>query len=428
MHYIPLIFFLTSLIFSPTISTNILNGVTLELTHVDYGRQLTKFEHLKICALRSQIRTAYLTTRLFPNSKNPYNQANIPFHPSGAYEYVLEFSMGTPPQPYTFILDTGSDLIWTQCKPCKQCMKQPAPLFEPTKSSTFSLLPCSNKMCQDLQDREQCISNQCIYSYSYGDSTYSYGPLSREIFTLGTTNKVKMPFTFGCGIQNGGDLNNASGIAGFGRASYSFVSQLGVPGFSYCMTDNINKKSPLKFGSQAEIYSNIFAPVQTTPFIPAFSQDYSTVYFVSMTGITVGTTWLKIPRSVFANGTIVDSGTAFTQMPEAAYNEFREAFLSIVKLPFSKESPEGLECFSSKKIRPSRVKVPNVIFHFQGMDMHLPRKNYVMDLDKKGLMCLTMQMTSDLFILGNEQQKNMQVMYDLANNRLAIAPTQCDKQ
>ncbi|KAL4317858.1 hypothetical protein GQ457_18G013970 [Hibiscus cannabinus] len=52
-------------------------------------------------------------------------------------EYLLNISLSTPGFDVVAIADTGSDLIWTQCKSCSQCFKQDAPLFDPSKSSTY---------------------------------------------------------------------------------------------------------------------------------------------------------------------------------------------------------------------------------------------------------------------------------------------------
>lgn len=395
--------------------------IQLELTHVDYGRQLTKFELIKRAASRSQARAALLASKC---NSDPLSRANIPFRPSGGLEYVLELSVGTPPVLYPFLLDTGSGLIWTQCKPCSKCIKQPTPLFDPSKSSTFSLLPCSNKQCQAL-DQKNCTKKHCMYYYSYADGTNSYGSLASDTFTLGTNSELKVHVAFGCGNINGGDLNNSSGIAGFSRAETSFVSQLGVSGFSYCMTDDINEKSPLRFGTQEEIYKGIVAPVQTSKFINPLP-GYETLYFVAMTGITVGTKQLSIPKSVFAQGTIVDSGTAFTQLPEVAFTKLEKALFANLKLTVA-NSTAGLDCFSSRSIPPSQVKVPKVILHFQGIDMKLPRENYIVDMDDEGVLCFSMMKADSFGILGNTQQINMQVLYDLKNSRLAVAPNQCYK-
>ncbi|KAJ1701535.1 hypothetical protein LUZ63_001314 [Rhynchospora breviuscula] len=401
--------------------------IQLELTHIDHGQNLTKFELLTRAAHRSRARASLLYA-MHCTSSNPISRTNIPFHPSGGLEFVLELTMGTPPKPYPFLLDTGSGLIWTQCKPCSKCIKQPSPIFDPSKSSTFSHLSCSDNLCQALS-QSNCTRNQCEYFYSYADQTYSIGDYARETFTLGTNGDVKVSMAIGCGHTNGGDLNNSSGIAGFSRVETSMVSQLGVPGFSYCMTDDINKRTLLKFGTQEEIFRDIKAKVQATKFVdpPPGIEGYD-LYFVSMTGITVGTKRLSIPKSVFAQGTIVDSGTTFTELPNVAYNKLKKALQSSTKWSPSNITILGLECFSTGSIRPSQVKVPKVIFHFPGMNLEIPRDNYIADMDEQGVMCLGMTNSDSFGIIGNGLQTNMQVLYDLKNSKLVIAPNQCYKK
>ena len=52
-------------------------------------------------------------------------QANII---SNGGECLFEYSVGTPPVQILGIADTGSELIWLQCKPCNGFYKQIAPL------------------------------------------------------------------------------------------------------------------------------------------------------------------------------------------------------------------------------------------------------------------------------------------------------------
>jgi hypothetical protein len=63
-------------------------------------------------------------------------------------EYVMELSLGTPPQKFFTVVDTGSDLTWVQCSPCILCFEQPNPLFNPTASSTYSPTTCNNNLCK----------------------------------------------------------------------------------------------------------------------------------------------------------------------------------------------------------------------------------------------------------------------------------------
>lgn len=99
-----------------------------------------------------------------------------------------------------------------------------------------------------------------------------------------------------------------------------------------------------------------------------------------------------------------------------------------MKLSVSNISIEYLDCFSSPSILPSRVKAPKVILHFEGIDMKLSRENFLLDVDEQGVLCLTMMKTDSFGVLGNQQQINMQVLYDLKDSKLAVAPNQCYKK
>ena len=57
----------------------------------------------------------------------------------GTGNYVLPVSLGTPKKDLTLIFDTGSDLTWTQCKPCaRSCYNQTETIFDPSASNTHT--------------------------------------------------------------------------------------------------------------------------------------------------------------------------------------------------------------------------------------------------------------------------------------------------
>ena len=63
-------------------------------------------------------------------------------------EYVMELSLGTPPQKLSGIVDTGSDLTWVQCSPYSVCFQQPHPSFDPAASASYSQKNCNDDMCK----------------------------------------------------------------------------------------------------------------------------------------------------------------------------------------------------------------------------------------------------------------------------------------
>jgi hypothetical protein len=76
----------------------------------------------------------------------PYNDKSklfsIPVSP-GEGEFLTRFALGIPAQSFTLILDTGSELVWTQCLPCEPCLSQIGPEFNPAVSSTYKPVDCS---------------------------------------------------------------------------------------------------------------------------------------------------------------------------------------------------------------------------------------------------------------------------------------------
>ncbi|CAN1176515.1 Aspartic proteinase CDR1 [Linum perenne] len=103
-------------------------------------------------------------------------------------DYLMDISLGTPPVHILAIADTGSDIIWTQCKPCPTCYVQNAPLFDPASSSTYKTVPCSSKACSSLQNEGAfCVENDpvCHYQVGYGDGqSHTEGDLAGTTLTM----------------------------------------------------------------------------------------------------------------------------------------------------------------------------------------------------------------------------------------------------
>ncbi|CAD6252726.1 unnamed protein product [Miscanthus lutarioriparius] len=118
-------------------------GFQLKLTHVDAGTSYTKLELLSRAIARSKARVAALQSAAVsaPPVVDPITAARVLVTASSG-EYMVDLAIGTPPLYYTAIMDTGSDLIWTQCAPCLLCADQPTPYFDAKKSATYRAVPC----------------------------------------------------------------------------------------------------------------------------------------------------------------------------------------------------------------------------------------------------------------------------------------------
>ncbi|KAJ6846536.1 aspartic proteinase nepenthesin-1-like [Iris pallida] len=427
-------------------------GLRVDLTRVDSSRNFSKLELLQRATLRSNHRMSRLVTRMHVVDAGASKAASSaaaangrsPVH-AGNGEFLMDLSIGTPSVPFSAIVDTGSDLVWTQCKPCVECFDQPTPIFDPSSSSTFSKLPCAADLCSALPTSTCNSDGACEYLYTYGDSSSTQGVLGSETFTFGSSkDAVSVPHVgFGCGDKNeGGGFSQGSGLVGLGRGPLSLTSQLGVSKFSYCLTslDETSKKSPLLFGSLAVLKESgggggtavLSTPISKNPLQPSF-------YYLSLKGITVGGARVKIPSTTFelqsdgTGGLIIDSGTSITYLEEAGYKAVKKAFLSQVKLPVADGSDVGLDlCFSMPTGSSSAaaagttdVEVPKLTFHFEGADLELPGENYMVLDSNSGLLCLTMMGSSGMSIFGNFQQQNTQILYDLEKNTLSFVPANC---
>ncbi|XP_031498149.1 aspartic proteinase nepenthesin-1 [Nymphaea colorata] len=415
--------------------------IRVDLIHVDAHRNLTLLERLQRAIHRGSNRFMSLRQGSTKGINGTgMNQSNIqsPVH-TGSGEFLMNLAIGTPPLPFLAIVDTGSDLIWTQCSPCTNCFTQSSPIFDPSNSSSFSKLPCSSPLCSALPS--STCTPDCAYLYTYGDSSTTQGILGSETFTFGSDNKTVSvdKIGFGCGEDNEGNgFKQAAGLVGLGRGPLSLISQVGsslYKQFSYCLTsidDADMKTSRLIFGSAAVPKNlNDSKVAVTTPMV--VNDAHPSFYYLELKGISVGGKRLRIPRSVFrlnpdgTGGLIIDSGTTMTYLEAAAYRQMRKAFIKGIDLPVADSSAVGLDlCFTSPSTAKT-VEVPALTFHFQGGHLDLPGNNYFILDDSTGLFCLAMMPSSGMSILGNIQQQNFHILYDLHKNMVTFTPAQCDQ-
>lgn len=154
---------------------------------------------------------------------------------------------------------------------------------------------------------------------------------------------------------------------------------------------------------------------------------------------------MKIPHKFLQpdfkgdGGCIVDSGSTFTFMERPVFDLVAQEFnrqMGNFSRARDVEAQSGLTpCYviASKK----SVHLPELIFQFKGgAKMVLPSKNYFSLVGKSGALCLTIVSDNVIgpalaggpaIILGNYQQQDFHVEYDLENNRLGFRPQNCDK-
>lgn len=334
----------------------------------------------------------------------------------------------------TVIVDTGSDLAWVQCQPCRSCYNQEEPLFDPSNSLSYQSISCNSSTCKSLQQEtgtfQPCwhTSLACDYYVSYGDGSYTRGELATDSLDLGKSRIDN--FVFGCGRSNKGLFGEASGLLGLGKGNVSLISQTstlfgGV--FSYCLPSTDSGESgSLILGGNSSVYRN------ETPFsYTKMLQDsqLSSFYMLNLTGITVGNSSLK-SSSFGQNEILIDSGTVITRLPPSIYlglkDEFTKQFSGYPSAPgFSILDT----CFNLSGYK--EVNLPTVRMQFE--------VNAELEVDMNGIfyfvkadgsqVCLafaSLMYEDETAIIGNYQQKNLRVVYDTKQSVVGFAKEQCD--
>ncbi|XP_017432375.1 aspartic proteinase CDR1 [Vigna angularis] len=362
------------------------------------------------------------------NRANHFNQntprANLT---QNDVEYLLSYSVGTPPFQVYGIADTGSDITWLQCKPCKTCYNQTTPMFDPSKSSTYRTLSYSSRICKSVKGTTKDGDN-CEYTISYGDGSQSQGDLSEEILTLDSTNgsSIQFPRTvIGCGRNNTVSFDGkGSGVVGLGRGPVSLISQLGssIGGkFSYCLASTSNTSSRLNFGDAAVVSGKGTVSTPMLSLGPVF-------YYLTLEAFSVGNKRIKFGSSSSESdggrNIIIDSGTPLTLLPDDVYSKLESAVVHEVKLKRVKDPSKQLSlCFESSF---HDLKAPVIVAHFRGADVKLNAVNTFVEIEER-VVCLAF-MSSKLAIFGNLAQINLLVGYDLEKKRVSFKPTDCTNQ
>ena len=150
-------------------------------------------------------------------------------------------------------------------------------------------------------------------------------------------------------------------------------------------------------------------------------------YGLNLIGISMGGLRLSIPTSVFSTvGTIIDSGTVITRLPPTAYNALRTTFRKMMRNYRMTSSSMLLfnTCYDLSKSQ--SVSIPHISFFFFNGDVSV-------DLEKVGVLVMLSQTKaclayagnsnpSEIAVFGNEQQKGLEVVYDVVGGRIGFRP------
>ncbi|KAL5230469.1 hypothetical protein ABZP36_029245 [Zizania latifolia] len=350
----------------------------------------------------------------------------VPIHWSN-FTYVANYTIGTPPQLASGIIDLAGELVWTQCAPCRgsRCFKQELPLFDPAASSTFRAEPCGTALCESVPTRN-CSSNVCIYeaSTNAGDTG---GIVATDTLAVGT---AAARLAFGCVVAS--DINTMGGPSGFvglGRTPWSLVAQTNVTAFSYCLAPHdTGKSSALFLGDSAKLAGG---KSTSTPFVNTFASPddgLDRYYKVHLEGIKAGDAPIATPPS--GSTVLLNTFSPISFLVDGTYQALKKVVMSKIGAPPTATPPHSFDlCFPKAGVSGA----PDLVFTFQGSAaLTVPPSNYLLDVGD-GTVCLAIwssarlnSTTADgLNILGSLQQENIHFLFDLEKETLSFESADC---
>ena len=387
------------------------------------------------------------TSQLFSTTKKPNNPQNKTT-PSYNYKFSFKYSMaliinlpiGTPPQTQPMVLDTGSQLSWIQCHK----KQPPTASFDPSLSSTFSILPCTHPLCKpripDFTLPTSCDQNRlCHYSYFYADGTYAEGNLVREKFTFSRSVSTP-PLILGCATES----TDPRGILGMNLGRLSFAKQSKITKFSYCVPPRQTRPGFSPTGSfylgnnpSSKGFKYVGMMTSSRQRMPNFDP---LAYTIPMVGIRIAGKKLNISPAVFradAGGsgqTMIDSGSEFTYLVSEAYDKVRAEVVRAVGSRLKKGYVYGGVadmCFDSVKAVVIGRLIGEMVFEFErGVEVVIPKERVLADVGG-GVHCVGIGSSDKLGaasnIIGNFHQQNLWVEFDLVRRRVGFGKADCSR-
>ncbi|KAG4173266.1 hypothetical protein ERO13_A11G048000v2 [Gossypium hirsutum] len=345
--------------------------------------------------------------------------------------YTTRLWIGTPPQQFALIVDTGSTVTYVPCATCEQCGRHQDPKFQPDLSSTYQPVKC-NLDCNCDSDRVQCI-----YERQYAEMSSSSGVLGEDIFSFGNQSElVPQRAVFGCENEETGDLysQHADGIMGLGRGDLSVVDQFVEKGvisdsFSLCY-------GGMDIGGGAMVLGGISVP---SDMVFSYADPVRSPYYnIDLKEIHVAGKQLSLNPRVFDGkyGTVLDSGTTYAYLPEPAFLAFKEAILKELNGLKQIRGPDPNYndiCFSTASSDVSELSktFPTVemVFGYQ-QKLLLSPENYLFRHSKvHGAYCLGIfQNEKDpTTLLGGIIVRNTLVTYDREQSKIGFWKTNCSE-
>jgi hypothetical protein len=308
-------------------------------------------------------------------------------------QFYGEISVGTPPQKFKVIFDTGSSNLWVPSKKCGlACLLKSK--YTSSKSSTYA-------------------ANGKEFKILYGSGPVS-GFLSQDNVMVGDLEVEGMTFAEIDNVKGLGlafSIGKFDGILGLGWPSISVdgivpvFTQLVNSGkldqnvFSFYLPNDASQKGELSFGGidSSKYTGDIsWVPLSAETYWQVNMDDGLTLNGKSVSDVTAA---------------IVDSGTSLLAGPTTAVKALAETLGAkpLIKGEYS------IDCDAISTL-------PDIVVSLNGKQYPIPASYYVIN---SGSVCLMgvigLDTPSPLWILGDVFMRDYYTVFDYENKRIGIA-------
>ncbi|KAL6527065.1 hypothetical protein OROGR_016155 [Orobanche gracilis] len=365
--------------------------------------------------------------------------------PTSTALYYTKITIGTPAADYHVQIDTGSDILWVNCKNCERCptksdLQIVLNQYDLMTSSTGKTITCDQEFCDTVfnNPNPNCKTGMnCEYAVTYGDGSKTEGYFVRDTLRLDRitgnlqTTPMNGSIAFGCSAKQSGDLGSSTqavdGIIGFGQANTSILSQLALSGkvkkiFSHCLDGN-------KGGGIFAIGEVVEPKVKTTRLIP--NQQH---YNVELRGVDVGGKSLDLPTGFFGFGpsrrAIIDSGTTLAYLPSDVYQQLVNEMMSHQPSLKTHMVENQFRCFWYSGNVDDGFPVINFRFK-DSLSLPVDPHDYLFEV-RDGEYCIGWQNSGmqtkdgqELTLLGDIALSDKLVLYDMENQTIGWTQFNC---
>jgi len=365
--------------------------------------------------------------------------------------YVADITIGTPPQMFSVVMDTGSANLWVPGKECGQggggaCGKQ-----------------CQGFLCQYLCDKSCCNSAESAFMYKSNRPAPSSNPCTGKHQFDGSTsstyqkNGQSFEIQYGTGSCSGyiatdkvclGDLcvNNGFGVATNLAAFFADQPMDGILGLAFQDLAVDKVKPPIQTMIDNHLLANPWFTVWMTethaenetggeitignldkkhcsPNVDWVPLSSATYYQVTLEGVRVGSNSAQeeelviMPKSSQGAQAISDTGTSLIAGPAKDIQQIAEKLGG--KLD-KEQQVYIVPCETAKNL-------PPVIFTLNGKDYPISAKNYVDVLSEDDPRCFIGFQgfpsggRGPSWILGDCWIREYCQVYDMGGKRLGLA-------